>query len=151
MTSTAEQLALLKTARKAGIRDLSSLNDRQFKKLSLASRRGIGAKAEAVRAATASAVRTRVLKLTILEPIYRENAGICESNTCGMFQRLDDEAIACTGCGCSGKLLASKQKDPKQRCPVGLWDNRGKPTVKNPRFRDVDLDAAEQSVRIHSE
>jgi DNA-binding CsgD family transcriptional regulator len=139
MESTAVQLRILDHAKRLGL-DPSSLTDREYRRLAIMAQGSVRAQIAAGIAATASMARTRVLRLTVLPSVSAENERVCRENSCGAFTGLAGDAVACNACGCSGALLASKWKDPRGRCPKGIWSNRGQPVVKNNHGIDVESD-----------
>lgn len=132
MEDTAAQLRIVELARKHGL-DPANLSGAEHRRLAFLAH---DKKARAAVAATASLARTRLLKLVVLRSVEAANERECAA--CPRQRFLADGTEVCDACTCSGALLESKRKDPKQKCPgvregaAPRWDNRDKPTRRNP-------------------
>lgn len=120
--STQIQRKIVELANKRGI-DPSKLTDKEYRMLSLEAHNSISLKVEAARKAVTSRIKTDVLGVTVPLTVSEKNMNICKNCPDNQFMYLSDGAPACKACGCSGKFLISKTKDPIQKCPKGYWDN----------------------------
>lgn len=126
MSSTHEQLAVLKLARARGL-DPARLGRAQMLQLALEAQGSLGRQAAAATRALGSVAKT-ALGFHVSRERARANEQVCRKCPHGGFSILRDGTIACGECGCQGPFLESKWMDRQEFCPV---------TVSGRRVHDV--------------
>jgi len=139
LEDTKIQLKVLELAKSKNL-DVSKISRAQYRALAVEAQ-GLLLPARAARAIV-SRVKTAII--TVTDEVIRENEEICHNCPHDANATLKDGTETCLECGCSGKFLTSKRKDPAEHCPltasgkrvdrVGvldddppLWNNVGKP------------------------
>lgn len=164
-TATPNQIErkILDLCKQRGI-EPARMNEALHRRLTLQAYRELGQGGKAITNAIVS--RTRVaFGNRVSKEVEKENKQFCKRCPHDKFGHLKDGIVYCMACGCSGKFLESKWRDPSKHCPLTVngkrcdfagkhspndpedppcWDNRGKGFTKEKQEEPVDLDSVRE-------